>query len=319
MRKMPILLSVLFAVTLISMLTISPAQASIEEPTWLPPYVFKGYDDMYYQEYIVGYETGEEALLSVPVYSNYYMGSPYWDYQPINVSAVIVEFDWGINYTSTEVSEDDPVQIPKYETETFTIEFTVPSTTVASNLLAHEYTIWVEHVNATTGSKEIRDRWSADWDWWYPDYMFAVFSADQADIMDLFIEYQAYYDSFEPEDFDSAEASFLAGEAVIEATAAHFLLMRGDFAGAKTKLETAVDLYTQAFTAGGDWGTTYQGAMLNVTLNEADANKTLAKAAMTEADAVLNQSYAYLLFGIGFIIIGVGVLVYAYKKPQAAA
>src|SRR3989304_4042894 len=107
MRKISIIMSAFLLVTLISMPIIGTAQAAIQQFTWLPPYEYRGYDSTFYQTYIVAYKTGATASLQIPVYSDTYVGHPYHSYRPTNVSAVKIGFDWGTNYTSTEVSMDN--------------------------------------------------------------------------------------------------------------------------------------------------------------------------------------------------------------------
>jgi len=297
-KKLAVLFSLVLA-TLISMLMVSPAQAHIERFYWVPPYVFKGYDNYFYHDDIVGYETGTTASLKIPVYNDYHVGP---DYRPINVSAVKVEFDWGINYTSAEVSETSPVQIAPFERHTFTISFTVPLTTVASNAIAHTYTIHVEHVNATTGPKNIVDTWSRDWDHYDPAYKFAVFSADQADALELYTELSAVFEI--DLEFDTAKGKVLWSEAVMHGSIGMSHYRSGKFTEANATLHTASDLVDQAFEAEDERGSKLEDAMINY-----------YNAAVTEA-------YAWLLFGLGMILIGIGAIIYAAKytakKPKAA-
>lgn len=316
-------MSIFLLATLISMPIIGTAQASIQTFTWLPPYVIRGSETMFYQTYIVGYKTGETASLQVLV--DTYLGYPYYGYRPTNVSAVKIWFDWDINYTSTEASIDNPIQIPAYQTRIFTINFTVPSTTVASNFVAHTYTIYVEYVNATTGPKRIVGTMQISWNSVSPSYRFAVYSADQADVMDLVIKYQSHYSAYPPTPtyFTSIQARLFAGQAVIEATTGSLRYTRGNVTGAKIQYQTALNLYEKALSTERDWGTTTQAATLNLTkvnaeaaLKNANAAMTEANAAMIVANATMYQSYAWLLFGIGFIIISIGVFVYAAKKPR---
>jgi len=309
MRKMPMLLSVIFVVTLISMLATSPAQADIEEHTWLPPYIKKGYDS-YYGAYVVIYRHGSTVNLKVPVENDVYPNG-------LNVSKVIIGFDWGQNKT-LDLSADIK-QVGDGETEIFTVSFTASATEAVSSDWAHEYTIYVEHVNATTGTTEVVGTWSRPWWWWSPDYLFVVFSTVQADAYDLSLEYSSYYSAYPPGSFSNINASQLAGQAYIEGSLGSTYYTRGDYAEAETQYQTALDLYSQALAAELEWQTTAQEAGLEINLTESEANMATANAMLRQADALLNQSYAWILFGIGFIIIGIGVLVYAYKKPQAAA
>jgi len=323
MRKTLLVAFGLILAALLSTSAISPAQAHIEDWVWLPPYLIRGYDDMFYHEYIVGYEAGSTATLNVLVEN---------DRLPsiiMNVSAVKIGFDWYINYTSGEPSEVVPIQLAYGETHTFRISFTVPNTSVASNMWAHTYKVYVEWVNATGG---LIGSWVRNWDEkpGSPDYKFVVYSADQSDTVESYYEYQSLYSSYPPYYFDNVNAQLLATQAGTQATMGLLLYTRGDFAGAETKVQTALDLYDQALTIEGDWGTTYQYAELNVTkmqaealLLEASASQTQAQAALKEADAALiianvtvMQSYAWLLFGVAAMLFGVAAVVYAIKKPK---
>jgi hypothetical protein len=304
MRKMPMLLSVIFVVTLISMLATSPAQADIEEETWLPPYIKKG-------DGVVIYRHGSTVNLKVPVEND--------GIEPggLNVSKVIIGFDWGQNKT-LDLSADIK-QVGDGETEIFTVSFTASATEAVSSDWAHEYTIYVEHVNATTGTTEVVDTWSRPWWWWSPDYLFVVFPTDQADAYDLSLEYSSYYSAYPPGSFSNINASQLAGQAYIEGILGSTYYTRGDYAEAETQYQTALDLYSQALAAELEWQTTAQEAGLEINLTESEANMATANAMLRQADALLNQSYAWILFGIGFIFMGIAAIVYAYKKPQAAA
>jgi len=309
MRKMSMLLSVLFVATLISMFAISPVQAYIEKFTWIPPYIKKGYDS-YYGEYVVIYRHGSSVNIIVPVENEGYPNG-------LNVSKVIISFDWGQNKT-LDLSANIK-QIGHGETEIFTVSFTASATEAVSSDWAHEYTIYVEHVNATTGPTEIVDTWSRPWYWWSPDYLFVVFPTVQADAYDLSLEYSSYASAYPTYSFSNINASQLAGQASIEAALGSMYYTRGDYASAETQYQTALDLYSQALAAEMEWQTKVEEAELEIALTEAEAATTTADAAMITANAALNQSYAWILFGLGFIIMGLGVLVYAYKKPQAAA
>ncbi len=304
MRKTLLMAFGLILAALLSTSAISPAQAYIEEWTWLPPFVIRGYDSMFYYEYIVGYEVGSTASLNVLVENDL------WPYDVImNVSAVKIGFDWNINYSSNEASVTNPVQLSPWETHTFKISFTVPSTTVASNMWTHTYTVYVEWVNATGGPV---GSWARDW----YTYKFAVYSADQVNAVDLLSEYQALRSSYPPYYFSNTNASLLATQAGPQASMGEVLYERGDFAGARTKIQTALDLYNLAFAIEGDWGTTYQEAELNVIQMEAEAYSMEAEAAMLTANAVMIQSYALLLFGGAAMLFGAAAVIYAIRKPK---
>jgi hypothetical protein len=312
----------LILAALISTSPIGPAQAYISSYSWIAPF-YRGYDE-FYGTYVVAYKTGSTAQLLVGVYNDWY------GYPNITVTAVKVWFDWNINYSSTEV----PYVMQLYDYHNFMINFTVPSTDVASNMMRHMYMIYVEFSYDT-----YKSYWS-----YYPYESFAVYSVDQADVLDLYTKYQAYYNAYPSYYFTSVEARLLAGQATVEAYTGRTYYMRGDFVGAKTQYQTALDLYGQAIAAEREWGTTYQEAQLNVTLInaeaslaqanaakaqaeaamieanaamiEANATKTQAEAAMIEANAAMTQSYAWMLFGVAAILFGVAAVVYAIRKPK---
>ncbi|MEM3728535.1 MAG: hypothetical protein QXF75_04980 [Candidatus Bathyarchaeia archaeon] len=246
-----------------------------------------------------------------------------WYTPQITVIAVKVWFDWNINYSSTET----PCTMQRYEYRNFIINVTVPGTNVASNMIPHNYRIYVEFTYDIG-----RYYWS-----YYPYEYFAVYSPDQADAFDLSNKYQVYYNSFPYYYFESAEARSLRLQAIVAAILGSQYYSRGDFARAKTQYGTAVNLYEQALTKETEYTVRLQELELNITQTEleinkieaearkteaeaamvmANATKTQADAAIITANAIMNQSYALLLFSIGFVIMGIGVLVYAARKPK---
>jgi hypothetical protein len=289
------------------MFAISPAQAYIERFTWLPPYMYKGYDS-HYGEDVVIYRDGATVNLLVPVYNDN------WMYQNgLNVSKVIVSFDWGENKT---LNLSPIEQIGWLETETFTVSFTASATEAVSSDWAHEYTIYVEHVNATTGPTKIVDTWSRDWNSFWPDYMFVVFPTDQADATDLSDEYDSYESAFPTWSFSNINASQLAGQASIKASLGDTYYARGYYSSAEEEYQAALDLYSQALVAEREWQTKVEEAELSIALTEADANLATANAMLRQADAAVTQALSWILFGIGFVFMGVATIVYAYRKPK---
>ncbi len=307
MKKSTAILFSISLCTLISMLAVSSAQGYIERFTWLPPYLKKGYDS-YYGEYVVIYKHDSAATLVVPVLNNLYPNG-------LNVSKVIVGFDWGQNKTLDLSGNIE--QVGWQETEIFTVSFTASATEAVSSEWAHEYTIYVEHVNATAGPTEIVGTWSRPWDWWGPSYLFVVFPTDQADSYDLSQEYDAYASAYSAWSFSNINASQLAGQASIKASLGEMYYTRGEYALAKTQYQTALDLYSQALAAEATWETKVEEAELGIALTEAEANMATANAMLRQADAAVNQSYAWMLFGLGFVFMGIATIVYAYRKPKA--
>jgi len=288
------------------MFATSPAQAYIERFTWLPPYMQKGYDS-HYGAYVVIYRDGSSVNIIVPVENEGYPNG-------LNVSRVIISFDWGQNKT---LNLSPIEQVEWLETKIFTVSFTASVTEAVSSDWAHEYTIYVEHVNATTGPTKIVGTWSRPWNWWSPAYMFVVFPTDQADATDLSNEYDSYASAFPTWSFSNINASQLAGQASIEASLGDTYYTRGDYASAETQYQTALDLYSQALVAEREWQTKVEEADLAIALTEADANLATANALLRQADAAMTQAYSWILFGLGFIFMGIATIVYAYRKPKA--
>lgn len=198
------------------------------------------------------------------------------------------------------------------------VSFTADATEAVSSDWAHEYTIHVEHVNATTGPTEIVDTWSRAWNWPWSHYKFVVFSTDQADALDLSDEYDSYSSSFPAWTFTNINASQLAGQANIEASLGGTHYTRGEYDSAKTHYETALNLYSQALAAENQWRTKVEEAELEIDLTEAAANMAMANAMLRQADAAVNQSYAWIVFGLGFVFMGIATIIYAIKKPKIA-
>lgn len=291
---------------LISMLAISPAQAHIERFTWLPPYLKKGYD-AHYGDDVVIYRDGSTAKLTVPINNEAYPNG-------LNVSKVIISFDWGENKTLDLSANIE--QIEWHQTEILTVSFTADADDAVSSEWAHTYTIYVEHVNATSAPTKIVETWSRPWNWWWPAYMFVIFSTDQADALDVSQEYDSYASAFPSWTFTNINASQLAGQAQIKASLGETYYERGDYDSAETEYETALDLYNQALTAEKNWRTKVEEAQLQIDLTEAEANMAMADAMLTQADAAVNQSYALMLFGLGFVFMGIATIIYAFRKPK---
>ncbi len=305
MKKLATILFSVSLCALISMFATSPAQAYIERFTWLPPYMYKGYDS-HYGEDVVIYRDGSSVNLIVPVENDWYMNG-------LNVSRIIVNFDWGENKT---LNLSPIEQVEWHETELFTVSFTADATEAVSSDWAHEYTIYVEHVNATTGPTKIVDTWSRDWNSFWPDYMFVVFPTDQADATDLSNEYDSYESAFPTWSFSNINASQLAGQASIKASLGDTYYARGDYSSAEEEYQAALDLYSQALVAELEWQTKVEEAELSIALTEADANLATANAMLRQADAAVTQALSWILFGLGFVFMGVATIVYAYRKPK---
>lgn len=328
--------------TFVTVSLISPAQASIVgTPTWIGPKYDKD-DFLGLSSTFIAFTTGTDATLRVTVSNDL---SPA---KPLNISAVKVLLDWGINYSSTEASQSSPHVIPKVSSGvtyyyTFTVVFTVPATTVASNLFRHYWWVFVEEVNATTGAQAVtlHDNYIGSQD-------FTVYSEDQATAQSTRIEYDRLVTTFTP---TSQEAIVLKKNAGVHRLMGDDSYKNGDFSGAKTQYQTALDLLNDAITAEETYQTTTQENAVELTeaqikLTEAQAKQyegyasyyeaqgnyynATAEAAMIEANATMKmadaqwataqainlQSTALNLFGFGFILFGVAAIIWAYKRPK---
>jgi len=283
------------------MLTISPAQADIEEYTWLQPYIKKGYDSDY-AAYVVVYEHGSTANILVPVKNDNGYSSG------LNVSKVIISFDWGQNKTldmSTDIK-----QIAHQQTEVFKVSFTASATEAVTSEWAHKYTIYVEHVNATSGATEIVDTWSRAWDWWSPDYLFVVFSEDQADAWELkqMITRIEGNDPFKDLTFNSTVSKLAVYKAQNETSNGDALYDRGDFVGAEAHYNAALILYNAAFSAEETLGPKLDDLFIReieARISNWEASASLASSFSTTS---MLLGFAVVLFGIGYVIKQLGTL-----------
>lgn len=331
MRKTFVVLLSVLLVTLASMPMIRPAQAHINQWTWLPPYI-----DKVNGSYVI-YKHGSTVQFKVPVENDLYANG-------LNVSKVVISFDWGgASSNKTLDLSASPVQIGWNEIYTFTVSFVANATEAISSAWQHTYTVYVEHVNATGGS--VTPPLSRDWDFFggANKWKFIVYSTDQADALDLQTKYNSYVSSYPLSYFTDTDARQLAGQAQIEgAMASSDYADRQDYASAKSRYQTALNLYSQALTAEKNYQATLQNATLNTTLtaNEAalinaKANQTRANATLVEAnaavitanatkiqaEAALTKAYGFYFIGLGFALgwsfIGIGVIIYALRKPKS--
>ena len=316
-----------------------PVQAYIYSFQWIG----EVHDDLYWGTTITVFPEGTTATLQVKVYNPSSI-------KPLNVSAVIVWLDWNQNFSSTECSKDDPFVIEPHQYHTFTISFTVPSVSIASNLIDHAFTIYVKEVNATTGPKEEKLH-----DYWSISGGFKVYSQVQYEAQLLYEEIQ-FLTSGIYLYFESIEAWMLWNNATYKFNFGKQSYMSGDFNNAKTQYEEALDLYYQALSAEEEYQkkredldylmdqayltqaqaeahyldaqAKYYEALANATKTEAEAAMIEANAAKTEAEAAMKQadaelilaenariqSIAWILFGLGFLVFGIAAVVWAYKR-----
>jgi len=325
-RKKISMLSSLFLAAMISMAMISSVQAGISSINWLGP-VLQTYDS-FYDYWVVAYETGSDWSLSVVIYGSLA--------QSVNVSKIRVWFDWGTNYNYTYPY---PLpQVPMGEYEAFTVSNTTPTTTTASNMFPHIYTVYVEYAK-NTSTRELSGTFS--YSWASIGYKFAVYSADQKAALNSEDRYDFLVSAYSGYSWTSAQAASLVAQASLENSRGNDYYNIGDFANAKTSYASAVSNFEQAIAAQDAYGATLQEASLNntiatgtATLTDANANMKQADAALVEAnaamatanatkiqaDAALTNAYGWYAIGIGFAVgwtlMGVGVVIYAWKKPK---
>ncbi len=298
MRKTTVLFLVL-VLTFVPIALINQAKADIQNWTWLPPYVSK-VDNSY-----VIYEHGSTASLLVPVYNH--LASQ------MNVSKVIIAFD--INKNKTLDLSASPKQIKVAGTEYFTVSFTADATEMISSSVQHTYTVYVEHLNSTGG---LTGTLSKAWNAFSPYWKFIVYSTDQADVLGLSAKYTSYSTKYLLSWFTRADALLLAAQAQTEASLALTdYSTYNNYASAKARYTTAIDLYTQAIALQNTYNKSVQDANLNMTLTSntvaimnasatvklADAAQTEANAKMVQANATVKQADAALTNAYGFYFI----------------
>ncbi len=304
MKRKLAFLAALLTSTLILALMMGSSGADIKSLSWLGT-TYTGTDAFYGAPYtIYAYEAGSNATLVISVEN--------LEGKQINVSAVGVRFDWGGSYNSTDVSINSPIVMDRDGLMTFAVSFTAPSTSVASNRFLHGYKIYVEHVNSTTGPKEIvgtmTKSYTAD-----PD--FAVYSANQADARELSQVISGIESSvpIEPLTFNSTAARLFVYTAKNETSIGNENYRRGNFADAKTHYATALSLYNNAYSMEETRGVELED--LNVNLVQAQINNIQAWASMVSSLSTTSMllGLAIVLFGIGYVIKQLGTL----KKPVA--
>jgi hypothetical protein len=288
LRRLKIILLATMMMGFALLSTANFAHASILGHNWVGALIKDQSDD--FLGYVsAGYETGSSARLIVNV--NNHLSNQ------MNISAVKVWFDWGINYTSTEANITNIYAMPTGTSHLFTVTFTVPDTTTASNLVKHNYKIYVEDVNATTGSKkQLNSNFPLD------GSDFAVLSDAQATAIETDREIDKYYGYSMFITAKARELSFIA-----EGTRylAYNAYQRGDFSGAAANYQEALALYQYAWS--------------NETESISGFEQALNDLIISAQSQLTMVGWGYITFGIGWIFIGIGVIIYAVRKPKAPA
>jgi hypothetical protein len=278
---------VLCAVGLAMALSMPPARASINNYNWISTAVRNEYDN-FYGSYVTAYEENTQAFLAVSVSNDLHPSQ-------LNVSAVKVGFDWGVNYSSSECSIDNPFGIANSQSYVFTVNFTVPSALFASNLVTHSYTIYVESVNSTAGPKGIVTSWTMR------GSGFALFSTDQAAAHEYAREIDAYpTTNVNGIPFLTANARQLLQESNVAKTLGSDDYMRGDFSDAVAYYKSSLDFIQQAWSNETSKWSTFEDAIANILQGG--------------GNLLMMQGYAWLIFAVGFLIMSIGVLVYLTRR-----
>jgi len=292
MKRILVFAIVALGLLLASTSVMDPAKARIASISWLGSVYDWGRDD-YYGTSVYGYEEGSEATLWVRVENDFGRG--------INVSEIIVGFDWDANYTTSLAPS---VTMTVNEIRYFTVTFIVPNVTDVSNKYLHGYTVYVEHVNATGGLVgTMRRAYTTN-----PD--FAVYSKDQMDAREM----ARLNDQLSPPigGFNSTTAKLVWSQAANETNLADTLYAHGDFSDAKTHYSNALSLKDQAFIV-----------EKSLTGGVQDAQLALIEAQAKSFEATANYlnglSNMWVLIGIGVVLFAIGYIIRGFatlRKPS---
>ena len=199
--------------------------------------------DSYYGDSVRAYTAGISTVtLRVQVYSGN---------APLNVSAVKVLMDWGVNYTSTEgMSVSTPTVVFPNQYRYFTVQFLAPDTSQASNLVTHTYTAIVEHVRGPGGP--LRGTLT------YNYYGLAVYSAAQDQFWQLRDKHNSYQlgDGYGQgaQGVQSTEAYVLYYRARVLANDAYYAYQAGQFDAAVNMMTEAISMADRALSVASSQG-----------------------------------------------------------------
>lgn len=297
MRKIEAAFTSLLLTALISsVIIVSVRGESIEATTSWTNYAFKG-TDSFYDKDVVAYEAGSTAILAVSVKNDF--GAR------INVSTVGISFDWQKPesgwYNSIQASKENPVALEHDETLYFTVNFTVPSIDVAQTV-PHDYTVYVEHVNATG---HLVERWEKTrTDLFESKQYFVVYSIDQAESKQM----DQIIGGIQAPTWNTTKAKLLWQRALNESSTADYYYALGDFSQAVVHYGQALSLIDEAFTYEETKGAAFEDAQLNAL----EVQVKVAEAWANFANGLSNMwtliGVALVLFAIGYIIRGLPAL-----------
>ena len=258
------------ALAAISSLT-ATAHAQIGPCTWIAT-TFTGQDPFYGFNTVYAYTTGTTATLQVTVHNSFFGAPPTVTFTYYNLA-----MDWGQNYTGT-IS----VAVPYGQTVMFTITFTVPATSTASNLVTHAGTLYLNYTTSTGTNSQTSDSVPA----------MAIYTSDQAAAMSLrqqviFLQLSGCGSG----NFKSSQAYVDCAQATQQFSLGQNAYAGGNFGAAKTDFQNAVN----------DWN--------NALFTETNAGGGLE----------LASSVGTLLLGVGAAIGAVAVMIYVIRRPKAAS
>ena len=300
MKKRPLFLISLISWTLLFGVISNIARADITSWKWLG-YAYNDFDS-FQRATVYAYEEKSTAVLSVTVYNDYVSD------KPVNISALKVGLDWGKNYTSSMTSSDAPYVIPWHETRVISIVFTVPNLTEVSNQAQYSYTLYLEHVNATTGPKKVTSLKE------FGGTNFVVYSSDQVNSQKTKQIVEEMQDTTSADDLNSTKAKLFWTKAENETFVAGLLYAQGNFAGAKTHYGTALSLLNQALAAEEDKGGGFDDAQVQLLQAQAKSFEANANYMNGLSNMWVLIGVAAVLFAIGYIIRGLAAL----RKPVMA-
>jgi hypothetical protein len=280
LRKQLLILALLAAIALAPVIRPVAAVPHVQSIQWLSP-VFSGFDD-YYDTNVLAYEAGSTAKLLVRVHN---------DFATSSEIQIRVFMDWMTeNVTSEEVDVDGN------DFHVFEMSILIAATSVASNVYLHSYTIYFEYTTDTDPPVIIEGVYTTASN-------FAVYSGEQADIVDLTRELDAigFYSSM----YVTAEARKLLLDARTESSLGDVMYDKGEFVSSLSHYTNALN-YTK---------TGIQADIAKATLFEDSIYGVIE----SMKNSMSMMGYGSLLFGIGFLFIGIGVIIYSIRKPRSSA
>ena len=282
---------VLIALLLVAAALI-PVYADIPSVVWLGT-ANNGAIDPYYGIAVYAYQAGTTATLAVTVRN--FTAPP--AVKGFNVTNVYVSFDWGSTYYSAQVGPTKQASLSlNTQTErTFFINFTVPSVTTASNLYPHSYTIFATYIYENSSNI-----WVSGTPYTTFGNNFAVYSADQADAMNL----RSIITTFQTSGviYESAQAQFLVNMAKNETINGNNYYREGNFTLAKQTYTAALNNYNSAYSD----EQSYQMMQQNL-----QTQTTQATIAQDNAFASFLNGFStlWVLLGIGWVLLGIGYMI----------